>query len=101
MRHDKTREFVDNVKASSDIVEVIGSRIPLSRSLKACCPFHDEKNPSFSVNPRGQYFYCFGCGVGGDVIRFLMLYERIGFVEALVDLAEQAGIDVPKSLSGR
>lgn len=94
MHHDRSRKLIERVKASSDIVEIIGSRIPLSRSLKACCPFHDDKDPSFSVNPKGQFFFCFGCGVGGDVIKFLMLYEHMGFAEALFELAEHAGIEL-------
>jgi DNA primase len=95
------RALAERIKANIDITEIVGARIQLNRSLRACCPFHEDRNPSFSVNPRGQYFHCFGCGAGGDVIKFLMLYERIGFVEALVDLAERAGIDIPRSFSGR
>ncbi len=101
MRPDKHRELINKIKASSDIVEIIGARIPLDRGLKARCPFHDDHDPSLSVNTQDQYFFCFGCGVGGDVIKFLMLYERIGFVEALADLAEHAGLELPKSLRGR
>jgi DNA primase len=93
--------LVNQVKEKTDIVEVIGSRIRMTRSLKAICPFHSDENPSFSVNVRGQFFYCFGCGVGGDVIKFLMLYERRGFVDVLLDLAARAGIQVPKSFGGR
>ena len=95
------RALVDRIKASIEIAEIVGSRIQLNRSLKACCPFHEDKNPSFCVNQKGQYFHCFGCGVGGDVIKFLMLFDGKSFVEALVGLAEQVGIDVPKSLRGR
>jgi len=101
MRRDRFKEFVQHVKAGSDIVEIIGSRIPLSSSLKAKCPFHDDRNPSFSVNRTGQYFYCFGCGVAGDVIKFLMLYERRGFLDVILDLAARAGIRVPGSLGRR
>ena len=60
-------EFVRKVKEENDIVMIIRDRIVLSPTLKAKCPFHDDRNPSFSVNESGQYFYCFGCGVGGDV----------------------------------
>jgi DNA primase len=77
------REYVDDLKACVNIVEVIGSRILLSHNLKAKCPFHGDRYPSFSVNSDGQYFNCFGCGVGGDVIKFLMLYENITFMEAI------------------
>jgi DNA primase len=101
MKHSELRAYVDQVKTGVDIAEVIGARVQLNRSLKGTCPFHEERNPSFSVNSRGQYFHCFGCGVGGDVIKFLMLYERIGFIEALVDLAEHAGIELPRSLRGK
>jgi len=101
MRHDCFRKFVDRVKASSDIVETVRSRIPLDSSLKARCPFHDDRNPSFSVHPSGQYFYCFGCGTAGDVIKFLMLYERKGFVDVLLDLAARAGMQAPKSFTRR
>jgi DNA primase len=68
-------ELIRKVKEDTDIVEVIQEKIRLDTSLKALCPFHDDRNPSFSVNANEQYFYCFGCGVGGDVIRFLQLYE--------------------------
>src|SRR4030042_4743841 len=79
MRYDRFKEFIEGVKASSDIVEIVRSRIPLDSSLKAKCPFHEDRNPNFSVNAKGQYFFCFGCGVAGDVIKFLMLYERKRF----------------------
>jgi DNA primase len=101
MRPGELRALADRIKANIDIAEIIGARVQLNRSLKACCPFHEERIPSFSVNSRAQYFHCFGCGVGGDVIKFLMLYERIGFVEALAELAEHVGIDMPKSLRGK
>lgn len=101
MNSDELKDFVDRVKANVDIADIIRLRIELNRSLKGCCPFHDERNPSFSVNTNGQYFHCFGCGVGGDVIKFLMLYEHMGFVEALVELAEHAGIKLPRRLRWR
>jgi len=88
-------ELIRRVKEETDIVEVIRDRISLSPSLRARCPFHADKNPSFSVNARGQYFYCFGCGVGGDVIKFLLLYEGNCFMEVVRELASKAGISIP------
>jgi len=89
------RNLVERVREQTDITQVIGQRIPLDRHHKALCPFHDEKTPSFSVNPKGQYFHCFGCGVGGDVFRFLELYENKPFMEVLSELAGQVGISLP------
>ena len=86
--------IAESVKEQLDIVEVIGRHLQLNRQNKALCPFHEEKTPSFSVNPKGQYFYCFGCGVGGDVIKFIELHERKSFKEALFMLAELAGLKV-------
>jgi len=88
---------VQSIKDKIDIVEFIRSRVelqPAGRNLKARCPFHKEKTPSFIVNPERQIFHCFGCNVGGDVIKFLMQYENIEFFEALKILAEQAGIEL-------
>ncbi len=93
------REFIDDVLASTDIVELIDSRIPLKRSgsnYKACCPFHGEKTPSFSVSQVKQFYHCFGCGVSGDAIKFLMEYEHTEFIEAIEELAQMAGLQVPK-----
>jgi len=73
------RELVEKVREQTDIVQVIGQYITLDRHNKALCPFHQEETPSFSVNQRGQYFHCFGCGVSGDVFRFLELYEKRPF----------------------
>jgi DNA primase len=93
------REFIDEVLAYTDIVELIDSRVPLKRSGNnhmACCPFHGEKTPSFSVNQSRQFYHCFGCGASGDAIRFLMEYEHLSFVEAIEELAQAAGLTVPK-----
>ena len=93
------REFIDEVLAYTDIVELIDSRVPLKRSGSnhmACCPFHGEKTPSFSVNQAKQFYHCFGCGVSGDAIRFLMEYEHLSFVEAIEELAQMAGLQVPR-----
>jgi len=99
MKNYDLKDLIERVKERVDIVEVIGQRISLDRNHKAHCPFHDDKNPSFSVNPKGQYFHCFGCGVGGDVIRFLELYEHKSFMDALTELARQAGISLPSITS--
>ncbi len=102
MRYDE--DTIARIKDASDIVEIIGRHLELKRSgsaYKALCPFHQEKTPSFMVNPARQIFHCFGCDTGGDVIRFIMLFEGLPFVEALKKLAVQAGIDLPdKSYSG-
>jgi DNA primase len=91
--------FIDEIVARSDIVEIIGARVPLKKSgreYKACCPFHSEKSPSFWVSPEKQFYHCFGCGAHGTVIGFLMQYEKLGFVDAVADLAERAGLEMPR-----
>jgi len=93
------RQFVDELMARVDIVEVIDERLPLKRQGKdyvACCPFHEEKTPSFSVSPEKQFYYCFGCGAHGTAIGFLMDYAHLGFPEAVEALAERAGMEVPR-----
>jgi DNA primase len=92
--------FIDELMARIDIVEIIDSRVPLKqvgRNHVARCPFHQEKTPSFNVNRDKQLYYCFGCGAGGTAIHFLMEYDRLGFVEAVEDLARLAGLEVPHS----
>lgn len=92
-------EFRDQVKSSVDIVNVIGEYVRLRKTgtrYAGLCPFHNEKTPSFSVNPQHQFFKCFGCGEAGDVIGFVMKREGLGFFEALKLLAERNGIPVPK-----
>src|ERR1700761_7225080 len=91
--------FIDEVVARSDIVEIIGARVPLKkagREFRACCPFHNEKTPSFWVSPDKQFYHCFGCGVHGTAIGFLMAYEKMGFPDAIADLAQRAGLELPK-----
>ncbi len=93
------QHFIDELVARTDIVEVIGSRVPLKkagREYKACCPFHDEKTPSFWVSVDKQFYHCFGCGAHGTVLGFLMEYDHLGFIEAVEDLAERAGLEVPR-----
>lgn len=98
------RTFIDDLLTRIDIVDVIDSRVSLKKagkSYKACCPFHDEKSPSFNVSPDKQLYHCFGCGASGSVIRFLMDYEHMEFVEAVEDLARTAGVEVPYEGSNR
>ena len=90
-------DLKERIRDSVDIVDVIGERIPLRKAGKnfvARCPFHAEKTPSFNVNPERQIYRCFGCGVGGDVFRFVMDYDRVSFPEALRSLAKKAGIAI-------
>ena len=94
--------FIDQLIARIDIVEVIGTRVPLrkaGREYKACCPFHDEKTPSFNVVPDKQFYHCFGCGAHGTALGFLMDYDHLSFVEAVEELAARAGLDVPREAS--
>jgi DNA primase len=90
--------FIEELLARSDIVELIERRVPLKRSgseFQACCPFHDEKTPSFTVSPKKQFYHCFGCGAHGSVIGFLMQYEGLEFLDAVEELARAAGLEVP------
>ncbi|EED34464.1 DNA primase [Luminiphilus syltensis NOR5-1B] len=93
------QKFLDDLLDRLDIVDVIDRRVKLRKTGKnysACCPFHDEKTPSFSVNPEKQFFYCFGCGAGGNAIGFVMDYEKLDFPEAVENLAQSAGLEVPR-----
>jgi len=93
------RAFIDELLARTDIVEVIGSRVPLKkagREWKACCPFHGEKTPSFTVSQQKQFYHCFGCGAHGTALTFLMEHDRLPFPEAVEDLAGRAGLEVPR-----
>ena len=91
--------FLDELVSRSDIVEIISARVPLKkagREYKACCPFHNEKSPSFSVSAEKQFYHCFGCGAHGTVIGFLMQYEKMEFLDAVADLAQRAGLEMPR-----
>jgi DNA primase len=93
------RSFIDELVGKADIVEIIGARVPLKkagREYRACCPFHNEKTPSFWVSPVKQFYYCFGCGASGTALSFLMNYDRLPFVEAVEDLASRLGLEVPR-----
>ncbi len=95
--------FIDEIVVRSDIVEIIGARVPLKKSgreFKACCPFHNEKSPSFWVSPDKQFYHCFGCGAHGTVVGFLMQYEKLGFLDAVADLAQRAGLPLPREAMG-
>ena len=96
--------FIDELLARTDIVEVINQRVPLKkagREYQACCPFHNEKTPSFTVSPTKQFYHCFGCGAHGSAIGFLMEYEHLDFVEAIETLAHDAGVEVPREDDGQ
>ncbi len=91
--------FIDELITRSDIVELIGSYVPLKQKGKeyaACCPFHDEKTPSFTVSSEKQFYHCFGCGAHGTALGFLMEYEHLEFVEAVETLAQNSGLEVPR-----
>jgi DNA primase len=90
---------IEEIQSKLDIAEIVGSYIPLrraGRNFKACCPFHNEKTPSFVVSPAKQIYHCFGCGAGGDTISFVMKHENIEFMEALNILADKAGVEIPR-----
>jgi DNA primase len=93
------KQFIDELLARSDIIDVIDARVPLRKAgkdYKACCPFHEEKTPSFTVSADKQFYHCFGCGAHGSAIGFLMDYEHMSFVEAVEELAARAGLTVPR-----
>ena len=92
--------FIDDLKSHTDIVQIVQERVSLRRSgatYKGLCPFHGEKSPSFHVNGDKGFFHCFGCGVGGDVIKFVELYDKLPFPEAVRQLAARAGLQVPEA----
>ncbi|MDA8962413.1 CHC2 zinc finger domain-containing protein [Congregibacter sp.] len=96
------QSFIDDILDRVDIVDVIDRRVKLKKTGKnysARCPFHDEKSPSFSVNPEKQFYYCFGCGAGGNALGFLMDYENIDFPQAVENLAGTAGLEVVREES--
>ncbi len=92
------QSFIDDLINRIDIVEIVDSRVPLKkagREYTACCPFHNEKTPSFTVSSPKQFYHCFGCGAHGTAVGFLMEYDHMSFPEAIEELARQAGLDVP------
>ena len=98
------QSFVQDLLNRLDIVDVVDRYVPLKKAganYVACCPFHSEKSPSFSVSPTKQFYHCFGCGAHGSAIGFVMEHQGLGFVEAVEELARSAGLTVPKEDSGR
>lgn len=94
--------FIDDLLARADIIEVVDKRVTLKKSGKnysACCPFHKEKTPSFSVQPERQFYYCFGCGAGGNAIGFIMNFDQVDFPQAVESLARDNGMEVPREES--
>ncbi len=97
------QSFIDDLLNRTDIVEVVSSRIQLKKAGKnytARCPFHNEKTPSFSVSPDKQFYYCFGCGAGGNALGFVMDHDHLDFPQAVEDLARRAGMEVPREERG-
>ena len=96
-------DWVERVRAATDIVELVGQAMSLKRSGKSwigLCPFHGEKTPSFSVSPERQLYHCYGCKAGGDVFKFVQETEKVGFLEAAELLSRRAGIPVPERRPG-
>lgn len=98
------RSFIDDLIARVDIIDLIDSYVPLKRTgrnYSACCPFHQEKTPSFNVSSSKQFYHCFGCGVSGNVISFMIAYRQLDFREAIEELASRVGLVVPYENSGK
>tara|TARA_A200000159_G_C7332593_1_gene343638 strand:- start:411 stop:2189 length:1779 start_codon:yes stop_codon:yes gene_type:complete len=98
------RDFIDDLLSRTDVVEVVDSRVKLKKAGKnyqACCPFHNEKSPSFTVSQDKQFYHCFGCGAHGNAISFIMEFDRLEFVEAIEDLARYHGLEVPREKGSR
>ena len=96
------QSFIDDLLHRTDIVEVVDKRVSLKKAGKshtACCPFHQEKTPSFNVNPDRQFYYCFGCGAGGNALGFVMNFDQLDFPQAVETLARDAGMEVPREES--
>ena len=95
-------QFIDDLLTRIDIVDIIDARVPLKKAgknLHACCPFHNEKTPSFTVSQEKQFYHCFGCGAHGTAIGFLMEYDQMSFPESIQELADHAGVKVPVTQS--
>src|ERR687893_1802356 len=96
--------FIDDLRRQADIVRVVGDYVTLKKkrtNWMACCPFHQEKSPSFSVSPSKDIFYCFGCGKGGSVFNFVMEMERVSFPEAVRVVGSEAGVPLPGNGGGK
>ena len=97
------QQFIDDLRLQANILQVVQEYVPLKRAgttYKGLCPFHSEKTPSFNVNPEKGFFHCFGCGVGGDVFKFLELHEKVGFQDAVRMLAQKFGVALPEPAEG-
>lgn len=97
------RSFIDDLLARTDIVDLIDSKVGLKKAGKdyqACCPFHNEKSPSFTVSQDKQFYHCFGCGANGNAISFVMEYDKLEFVDAIEELASMLNLDVPREQGG-
>jgi len=97
------QQFIDDLRLQVNILQVIQEYVPLKKTgatWKGLCPFHSEKTPSFHVNPEKGFFHCFGCGVGGNVFKFLELHEKIGFPDAVRMLAQKVGMSIPETVDG-
>ncbi|MCU1754811.1 DNA primase [Pseudomonas helleri] len=98
------QSFIDDLLNRTDIVDVVSSRVQMKKAGKnytACCPFHKEKTPSFSVSPDKQFYYCFGCGAGGNALGFIMDHDNLDFPQAVEELAKAAGMEIPREEGGR
>ena len=97
------QQFIDDLRMQANILQVVQEYVPLKRAgttYKGLCPFHSEKTPSFQVHPEKGFFHCFGCGVGGDVFKFLELHEKLSFPEAVKTLAQKFGVALPELAEG-
>lgn len=98
------RDFIDDLLSRTDVVDIVDSRVKLKKAGKnyqACCPFHNEKTPSFTVSQDKQFYHCFGCGAHGNAISFMMEFDRLEFVEAIEELARFHGLEVPREKGSR
>ena len=99
-----SEDTIEQVRQAVDLVELIGGQVQLRKAgqaWKGLCPFHDERTPSFTVNPDRQAYHCFGCGAGGDAFRFVMETERLPFIDAVRALAERYGVTLPQAVRRR
>src|SRR4026209_1983045 len=97
------QRFIDDLRLQANIVQVVQDYVPLKKAgttYKGLCPFHSEKTPSFHVNPEKGFFHCFGCGLGGDVFKFLELHEKVAFPDAVRMLAQKFGLAIPETEGG-
>ena len=98
------QSFIDELLSRVDVIDVVDSRVKLKKTGKnysACCPFHNEKSPSFTVSPDKQFYYCFGCGASGTALRFIMEFDGLNFPDAVDKLAEQLNMEVPREASSQ